>query len=280
MNRVATAGLIGGVCALLAACSDSGEEAKAADVKPANPSTPAKPATPAAAQVPEAQGTVDMAELLKPGALPDKQLGKDDAKVTIVEYASMTCPHCAAFNEKVFPQIKSEYIDSNKIRLGIEAPRDVSVDPRRVSIWGASMGGAGATTIGLHHPDRFATVTSFFGDAKYDLSTYVRALLPDEAAAHRVNALDVVDNARHVPVWLIHGEADDNTGTFPIQSERMYQAMKGNGATVRLVMLPHEAHGYAGRESIEHVLYEMISWFDKYVKHAPPRTGQTDTTNK
>ncbi|RUU59085.1 DsbA family protein, partial [Mesorhizobium sp. M2C.T.Ca.TU.009.01.2.1] len=64
--------------ALLAACSDSGEEAKAADVKPADPSTPAKPAaTPAAVQVPEAQGTVDMAELLKPGALPDKQLGKD-----------------------------------------------------------------------------------------------------------------------------------------------------------------------------------------------------------
>jgi len=61
---------------------------------------------------------------------------------------------------------------------------------------------------------------------------------------------------------MIHGEADDNSGTFPIQSERMYQAIKGNGATVRLVMLPHEAHGYAGRESIEHVLYEMISWFD------------------
>ena len=73
------------------------------------------------------------------------------------------------------------------------------------------------------------------------------------------------------PMLMIHGEADDNTGTFPIQSERMYQAMKGNGATVRLVMLPHEAHGYAGIESIQHVLYEMISWFDKYVKNAPAR---------
>jgi dipeptidyl aminopeptidase/acylaminoacyl peptidase len=81
------------------------------------------------------------------------------------------------------------------------------------------------------------------------------------------------------PMLMIHGEADDNTGTFPIQSERMYQAMKGNGATVRLVMLPHEAHGYAGRESIEHVLFEMISWFDKYVKHAPPR-GKDATTDQ
>ena len=79
------------------------------------------------------------------------------------------------------------------------------------------------------------------------------------------------------PMLMIHGEADDNTGTFPIQSERMYQAMKGNGATVRLVMLPHEAHGYAGRESIEHVLYEMISWFDKYVKNAQPRSPEKVT---
>ena len=76
------------------------------------------------------------------------------------------------------------------------------------------------------------------------------------------------------PLLMIHGEADDNTGTFPIQSERMYQALKGQGATVRLVMLPHEAHGYAGRESIEHVLYEMISWFDKYVKNAPSRSKE------
>jgi dipeptidyl aminopeptidase/acylaminoacyl peptidase len=81
------------------------------------------------------------------------------------------------------------------------------------------------------------------------------------------------------PLLMIHGEADDNTGTFPIQSERMYQAMKGNGATVRLVMLPHEAHGYAAWESINHVLYEMIAWFDKYVKNAPPRS-RPDTTDQ
>ena len=82
------------------------------------------------------------------------------------------------------------------------------------------------------------------------------------------------------PTLMIHGEADDNTGTFPIQSERMYQALKGHGATVRLVMLPHEAHGYAGRESIEHVLYEMITWFDKYVKNAAPRSKDTTSDQK
>jgi dipeptidyl aminopeptidase/acylaminoacyl peptidase len=71
------------------------------------------------------------------------------------------------------------------------------------------------------------------------------------------------------PLLLIHGEADNNSGTFPIQSERMYQAIRGNGGIVRFVSLPSESHGYQARESIEHTLYEMIRWFDKYVKHVP-----------
>lgn len=72
------------------------------------------------------------------------------------------------------------------------------------------------------------------------------------------------------PILLIHGEADDNSGTFPIQSERMYAALKGNGGIVRYVVLPSEAHGYRARESVGHALWEMISWLDKYVKNAPP----------
>ncbi|HEY3383681.1 MAG TPA: prolyl oligopeptidase family serine peptidase [Vicinamibacterales bacterium] len=78
------------------------------------------------------------------------------------------------------------------------------------------------------------------------------------------------------PILLTHGEADDNSGTFPIQSERFYMALKGHGATVRYVTLPNEAHGYTGRESVLHTLAEMIGWFDKYVKNAPPR-GTTPT---
>jgi dipeptidyl aminopeptidase/acylaminoacyl peptidase len=76
---------------------------------------------------------------------------------------------------------------------------------------------------------------------------------------------------------LTHGMADNNTGTFPIQSERMYQAIRGNGGTVRLVMLPHESHGYMARESIEHTLFEMISWFEKYVKNA---TGNVSSSSQ
>jgi len=73
------------------------------------------------------------------------------------------------------------------------------------------------------------------------------------------------------PILLMHGEADDNSGTFPIQSERFYMALKGYGATVRYITLPNEAHGYAARETLLDVLAERINWFDKYVKNAPPR---------
>ena len=67
---------------------------------------------------------------------------------------------------------------------------------------------------------------------------------------------------------LIHGEQDSNSGTFPVQSERMFQAIKGLGGTARLVMLPNEAHAYRARESILHMLYETQAWLDKYVKNA------------
>ncbi|MCS6861560.1 MAG: prolyl oligopeptidase family serine peptidase, partial [Abditibacteriales bacterium] len=76
--------------------------------------------------------------------------------------------------------------------------------------------------------------------------------------AHKINE----------PILLIHGEADNNAGTFPIQSERLFHAIKGNGGTVRFVSLPHESHGYIARESVEHTLFEMIAWFDRYVKNA------------
>ena len=77
------------------------------------------------------------------------------------------------------------------------------------------------------------------------------------------------------PILLIHGEADNNSGTFPIQSERMYAALKGHGAIVRYVVLPHESHGYAARESVMHTVAEMINWFDKHVKNAKPAVAGT-----
>jgi dipeptidyl aminopeptidase/acylaminoacyl peptidase len=85
--------------------------------------------------------------------------------------------------------------------------------------------------------------------------------------AHKINE----------PILLTHGEADDNSGTFPIQSERFYMALKGHGATVRYVTLPHEAHGYAARESALHTVAEMLNWAEKYVKNAAPRATTTSS---
>ena len=85
------------------------------------------------------------------------------------------------------------------------------------------------------------------------------------------NAMSPFSNADKIktPILLVHGEMDNNTGTFPIQSERMYNAIKGHGGTVKYVQLPYESHGYAGKENVLHVLAEQFNWLEKYVKNAP-----------
>lgn len=96
----------------------------------------------------------------------------------------------------------------------------------------------------------------------------------------------MVANKIDVPLLLIHGDADNNPGTFPMQSERMFQALKGHGKVCRYVNLPHEGHGYRARESVMHVLAEMTAWLEKYCKgitdervymeQAPPTFARVD----
>ncbi len=117
---------------------------------------------------------------------------------------------------------------------------ELAVDRQRVSIWGASMGGAGATTIAFHRPDRFAFVASWFGDSRYDMGTYVKPILGSEEGARRVNALDVLENARHLPVFLVHGE-DDRTSPMK-QSTMLHDAMKKAGFSVELERVPGMGH--------------------------------------
>lgn len=84
------------------------------------------------------------------------------------------------------------------------------------------------------------------------------------------NAMSPFSHADKIktPLLLIHGEADNNPGTFPIQSERLYNAIKGHGGTVRFVQLPFESHGYAAKENILHMLWEQHMWLSKYLKNA------------
>jgi dipeptidyl aminopeptidase/acylaminoacyl peptidase len=73
------------------------------------------------------------------------------------------------------------------------------------------------------------------------------------------------------PLLVIHGAVDANPGTVPLQSEKLFEAVRGVGGTARLIMLPCESHGYLAQESNEHVMAEGIAWFDEHVKNAPPR---------
>ena len=81
-------------------------------------------------------------------------------------------------------------------------------------------------------------------------------------------------NQIKTPIILIHGQMDNNQGTFPIQSERLYHALSGLGGNVRYVQLPNESHGYAARESQFHVLYEIVTFLDKHVKNAKPEEAK------
>lgn len=82
---------------------------------------------------------------------------------------------------------------------------------------------------------------------------------------HDMSPFSYADKIK-TPILLIHGEADDNTGTYPINSERLFAAIKGNGGTVRFTFLPYEAHGYRGKENLLHMLWEQYQWLEKYVK--------------
>ena len=155
------------------------------------------------------------------------------------------------------------------------------IDPRRVGVGGHSYG-AFMTANLLAHTDLFAAGIARSG-------AYNRSLTPFGFQSERRSYWEATDLYTKVspfahahkinePILLIHGEADNNTGTFPIQSERMFQAIKGNGGTARLVMLPHESHGYRARESVLHVVAEMLDWADKYVKNrsvSPGSAGQS-----
>ncbi|MBT9393689.1 prolyl oligopeptidase family serine peptidase [Hymenobacter sp. NST-14] len=158
-----------------------------------------------------------------------------------------------------------------------EGVRRGVVDANRVAVGGHSYG-AFMTANLLTHSNMFRAGVARSGAYNRTLTpfgfqneqrTYWQA--PDV-----YNTMSPFQNADKMktPLLLIHGEADNNTGTFPMQSERYYTALKSYGASTRLVLLPYESHGYTGRESLLHMLWEMNSWLDKFVKNAPAPTPE------
>ena len=80
----------------------------------------------------------------------------------------------------------------------------------------------------------------------------------------------------NTPLLLVHGQADNNSGTYPLQSERYYNALKGLGATTRLVMFPKESHGYKAKETILHLIWEQDRWLETHVKNKKKDSIRTE----
>ena len=167
---------------------------------------------------------------------------------------------------------------------GAEAAVDVVaemgvVDPTRVAIGGHSYG-AFMTANLLAHSDLFAAGIARSGAYNRTLTPFgfqaeERTLWEAPEIYFEMSPFMHADKVDE-PILLIHGEMDNNSGTFPLQSQRYYGALQGLGATVRLVMLPYESHGYRSRESLLHMLWEMQEWMDRYVKNRPAEKPATD----
>lgn len=159
------------------------------------------------------------------------------------------------------------------------------IDRDRVAVGGHSYG-AFMTANLLSHSDLFAAGIARSG-------AYNRTLTPFGFQSEERSYWEAPDvyytmspfmhtDKMKTPLLLIHGEADNNSGTYPMQSERYFNALKGLGATARLVMLPKESHGYSAKESVLHVLWEQDQWLEKYVKNKEEdeEKDQADNSNE
>ncbi len=164
---------------------------------------------------------------------------------------------------------RTQLVDNAK--AAIDAVDDMGyIDRNRVAVGGHSYGAFMVANL-LSHSDLFAAGIARSG-------AYNRTLTPfgfqseersywDSPETYYTMSPFMHAEKMKTPLLLIHGEADNNSGTYPLQSERYFNALKGLGATARLVMLPKESHGYRAKESILHLLWEQDTWLDTYVKN-------------
>lgn len=145
-------------------------------------------------------------------------------------------------------------------------------DPSRVAVGGHSYG-AFMTANLLAHTKLFKAGIARSGAYNRTLTPFGfqnedRTYWQAPELYNKMSPFSYADQIK-TPLLLIHGELDNNTGTFPIQSERMYNAIKGHGGTARYITLPYESHGYTGKENMLHVLAEQLEWMERFVKGTP-----------
>jgi dipeptidyl aminopeptidase/acylaminoacyl peptidase len=153
------------------------------------------------------------------------------------------------------------------VRLGV-------ADPDRIGVTGHSHGALMTANL-VAHSDLFRAGVATSGSYNKTLTPFGfqnerRSVWEATDVYLKVSPFFFADKLK-TPLLIVHGGEDANPGTTPIQSHKLYEAIRGNGGTTRLVILPHEPHWYSAMESNEQLVYEMLRWFDKYVKNAPPR---------
>lgn len=155
------------------------------------------------------------------------------------------------------------------VRLGV-------TDPNRVGVTGHSHGALMTANL-LAHSDLFRAGAATSGSYNKSLTPFGfqnerRSVWEAPDVYTKASTFFYADKLK-TPLLIVHGTDDANPGTTPLQSVKLFEALRGNGGVTRLVMLPHEPHWYAARESNEQLIYEMLNWFDKYVKNAPASTS-------
>jgi len=157
------------------------------------------------------------------------------------------------------------------VRLGV-------ADPDRIGVTGHSHGALMTVNL-IAHSDLFRAGVATSGSYNKTLTPFgfqneKRSVWEAPQVYQTVSPFFSADKIK-LPLLIMHGEDDANPGTTPLQSQKLFEAIRGNGGTTRLVMLPHEPHWYSAMESQEQQIYEMVRWFDMYVKNAAPRTAAT-----
>lgn len=159
----------------------------------------------------------------------------------------------------------------NNAKAAIDAVDELGyIDRERVAVGGHSYGAFMVANL-LSHSDLFAAGIARSGAYNRTLTPFgfqseERSYWEAPEVYYTMSPFMHAEKMKS-PLLLIHGEADNNSGTYPLQSERYFNALKGLGATARLVMLPKESHGYRAKESILHLLWEQDQWLEKHVKN-------------
>jgi dipeptidyl aminopeptidase/acylaminoacyl peptidase len=228
---------------------------------------------------------LDYADASKAGQVT----GSDQTFTRLRQYQLLLLAGYAIIDDAAFPIVgdpKKAY-DTYLDQLVADAKAAVDkavatgvVDPDRIGVTGHSHGALMTANL-IAHTDLFRAGVATSGSYNKTLTPFGfqnerRSVWEAQSVYLKVSPFFYADKIK-LPLLIVHGDDDANPGTTPLQATKLFEAIRGNGGTTRLVMLPHEPHSYTAMESNEQLAYEMISWFDKYVKNgpSPAKAGST-----